>query len=285
LISFVLHIKRGAMLNQISNTLAEIFKSLVFAITQWANRVLPGMHIKGNYWIILDIFIVAFIIYWFLSKILESKAIRILYGIIILIVLLLLGHFLNLLTLNWLLKYLGLMLVVAIPIIFQPELRSALDKLGRFGFSGRAKFSPTDLQEILLACRHLLKNGAGALIAIERKVPLKEYAKSGQVLHADISKELIASIFNSGSPLHDGALIISGNKIIAAGCMLPIHDHKDNLGARHRAARTLTGDTDAVVVLISEERQTMSLAFEGEIEVDLELDEVKNIIEKIFSFK
>jgi len=272
------------LLQQISNTLSDIFKSLVFAVSQWSGRVLPGMHIKGNYWIILDIVIVAFIIYWFLSKILESKAVRILYGIIILIVLLLLGYFLNLLTLNWLLKYLGLMLVVAVPIIFQPELRSALDKLGRFGLSGRSKFSQDDLAEILLACQHLLKKGAGAIIAIERKVPLIEYAKSGHVLHADISKELMVSIFSTTSPLHDGAVIISGNKIIAAGCMLPVHDHKDNLGARHRAAKTLTCDSDAVVVIISEERNTMSLAFEGEIEIDLELKEIKNILEKIFSF-
>ncbi len=274
------------MFETILSTLAEFGKNLVFAISQWSNRVLVGMQIEGNYWwVILDIIIVAFIVYWFLSKILESKAVRILYGIIILIALLLLGHFLNLLTLSWLLKYLGLMLIVAIPIIFQPEIRSALDKLGRIGMSKKSKFSKKTLGELLPALNHLISNKIGATIAIERKVPLKEYAKSGHSLYADVSKELIVSIFTPNSPLHDGAIIISGDKIITLGCILPVPEEKDSLGARHRAAKYLSAETDAVVLVISEERGTLSLAFEGELEQDLAIKEINEILIKIFRLK
>ncbi len=271
------------MFEQILNTLAELAKSIVFAISQWSSRVLVGMQIEGNYWwVILDIIIVAFIVYWFLSKILESKAVRILYGIIILIALLVLGHFLNLLILNWLLKYLGLMLIVAIPIIFQPEIRSALDKLGRVGVSKKSKFSKKTLAELLSALNYLINNKIGATIAIERKIPLKEYAKSGHSLHADVFKELIVSIFTPSSPLHDGAIIISGNKIITSGCVLPVPEDQDTLGARHRAAKYLSAETDAVVLVISGESGALSLAFEGELEQDLEMKEINKILTKLF---
>jgi len=265
------------LFTQILNTFAELARTVIFEISQWSQRVFVGVKIEGNYWIILVI------IYWFLSKVLASKAVRILYGLILLIILLLLGNFLNLLTLSWLLKYLGLILVVAIPIIFQPEIRSALDKLGSFGISKRHKFSSHSLKEILYALDFLIKNKSGAMVAIERKIPLKEYSKTGQLLHADISKELIFSIFSNHSPLHDGAIIISGDKIIAAGCMFPVPEEKDTLGARHRAAKALSLETDAVVLIISEERGTISLAFEGELETDLSLKEINNILEKIFS--
>ncbi len=274
------------MFQGILNTFAELAKSIVFAISQWSSRVLVGMQIEGNYWwVILDIIIVAFIIYWFLSKILESKAVRILYGIIILIALLLLGHFLNLLTLTWLLKYLGLMLIVAIPIIFQPEIRSALDKLGRVGISKKSKFSKKTLAELLPALNYLINNKIGATIVIERKIPLKEYAKSGHSLHADVSKELIVSIFTPSSLLHDGAIIISGDKIITSGCMLPVPEDHDTLGARHRVAKYLSAETDAVVLVISGERGTLSLAFEGELEQDLEIKEINKILTKLFKLK
>lgn len=271
------------MSNQVLGTLSELARTVIFQISQWSHRVLVGMEIEGNYWIILDILVVTFIIYWFLSKILESKAVRVLYGIIIVIVLLFLGHFLNLLTMNWLLKYLGLMLVVAVPIIFQPEIRSALDKLGSFGSSKRTSFSKKSLEEILIAISFLAKKRIGAAIAIERRIPLKEYTKSGHDLHADVTKELIVSIFSLTSPLHDGAMIISADKIIAAGCMLPVPEEKDTLGARHRAAKDLSKHTDTIVLVISEERGTISVAFDGDLEMDLKLKEIKNILEKVFN--
>lgn len=273
------------MLNNLGAILTEAAKQMLFSISQWSNRVLGGMKIEGNYWIILDIVIVAFIIYWFLSKILESKAVRILYGIIILVSLLVVGHFLNLLTLNWLLKYLSLMLVVAIPIIFQPEIRSALDKLGRAGFSGRPRFSRKDLEELIQALETLAQHKIGAIIVLERKIPLKEYAKTGHLLHADISRELILSIFETHSPLHDGAIIISGGKVIAAGCMLPMPQEKESLGARHRSARYLTTHTDALAVIVSGERGSISVAFEGEMESGVSLKQVRYALEKIFSLE
>jgi len=264
------------------NTLAELGKNLVFIISQWSSRVLVGMKIEGNYWIILDIVVVAFIIYWFLSRILESKAVRILYGFIILIALLLLGHFLNLLILNWFLKYLSLMLIIAIPIIFQSEIRSALDKLGRIGMAKNSKFSKGTLAELLSALKFLVDNKIGATIVIEKKVPLKEYTKSGHNLYADVSKELIISIFSPNSLLHDGAVIISGDKIITAGCMLPVPEEKDLLGARHRVAKYLSTETDAVILVISEERGTLSLALDGELEQNLTIEEINKILVKIF---
>jgi len=275
--------ERRGLFQNILGTIGDLAKNLLFEITQWSGRVLGGMKIEGNWRIILDIIIVAFIIYWFLSKILESKAARILYGIIIVFFLLLFGHFLNLLTLNWLLKYLGIMMAVVIPIIFQPEIRAALDKLGRFGLSNRSKFSKTTLEEILVAISFLSRYKKGAIIALERKIPLKDYAKSGHILHADVSKELILSIFSPQSPLHDGAILISGDKIIASGCMFPMPEEKEALGARHRSAKSLSAHTDAIVLVVSGETGAISIAFEGTIESNLQIKDIKRILEKAFS--
>ena len=135
---------------------------------------------------------------------------------------------------------------------------------------------------MLSALNYLINNKIGATIAIERKIPLKEYAKSGHSLHADVFKELIVSIFTPSSPLHDGAIIISGNKIITSGCVLPVPEDQDTLGARHRAAKYLSAETDAVVLVISGESGALSLAFEGELEQDLEMKEINKILTKLF---
>src|SRR3990172_7717450 len=272
----------GDLLQNLGDTLTELSKNLLFSLTQWSSRIFATTHIEGNYWIILDILVTAFIIYWFLSKIMESKAVRVLYGIIIIILLLIVGHLLNLATLNWLLKYLGVILVVAIPIIFQPEIRAALDKLGRAGFANNHKFTRQTLSEILTAVQTIQQRHLGAVIALERKIPLSEYNKSGHTLNADVSQELILSIFTPPSPLHDGAVLISGNKLIAAGCVLPVSEEKEQWGARHRAARTLSRHTDALVIVISEERGVISVAFESELESSLTMTDIKQIIEKLF---
>src|SRR3972149_1105726 len=146
----------GDLLQNLGDTLTELSKNLLFSLTQWSSRIFATTHIEGNYWIILDILVTAFIIYWFLSKIMESKAVRVLYGIII---------------------------------IFQPEIRAALDKLGRAGFANNHKFTRQTLSEILTAVQTIQQRHLGAVIALERKIPLSEYNKSGHTLNADVSQE------------------------------------------------------------------------------------------------
>jgi len=271
--------------NQLGQTLAELGRTILNQIFNWSHNVLANMKIQNNYWIILDILLSGFIIYWFLSKILQSKAVRIFYGIIIVSILLSLGYFLNLMTLNWMLKYLGPMAAIIILIIFQPEIRSALDKLGRFGLPGSSKLSKDSLEAILETIQFLSENKIGAIIAIERKIPLKEYAKSGHTLHADISKELLLSIFSPKSPLHDGAVLISNDKVIASGCMFPMPEDKDVFGARHRSAKSFSDYTDAAVLVVSGESGSISMALEGEMESGLDISEVKKILVRAFKIK
>jgi uncharacterized protein (TIGR00159 family) len=271
--------------NQILQTLGSASKSALIQITQWSHNVLSGMKIQGNYWIILDILITTFIIYWFLSKILESKAVRIFYGILIIFALLLIGHFLNLMTVNWIYQYLGTILAFSILIIFQPEIRLSLDKLGRFGFPGSSKLSQKSMDEILQSLKILHEQKIGAVIAIERKVPVQEYAKSGHTLHADISKELLISIFEPKSPLHDGAVLISNDKIISSGTMFPMPEEKENFGARHRSAKSFSNHTDAVVLVVSGETGSISVCLEGEMESDLKIEEVKKILTHVFKIR
>jgi diadenylate cyclase len=192
----------------------------------------------------------------------------------------LIGRLMNLVLLNWILQYIMAMLVVAIPIVFQPELRNALERLGRTRFIkdfGRGT-QLNVVNEVLAAVDILSKQKIGALIVFQRKTGLREYIERGAELDAVVSAELLLSIFFPRSPLHDGAVIISGSKIVAASVTLPVSDFEasSKMGTRHRAGLGITENSDAVSVIVSEETGNVSLAADGAIERRIGSDRLEN---------
>jgi len=231
--------------------------------------------------IVLDVIIVATLIYWGYLFLRQTRAIRILYGLLILIILMLLAKLLDLVLLNWILQYMMAMLIVAIPIVFQPELRNALETLGRSSLIGDFSKHPADndiFDRILSAVKTLSSLKTGALIVLQRKTGLREYIERGVKINADISAELIISIFLSKSPLHDGAVIIVGSRLVSASAMLPVTDMElsAKFGSRHRAAIGITENSDAISVVVSEETGAVSLAVAGEIERRISEERLKN---------
>lgn len=225
---------------------------------------------------VLDILIVSILIYYAFILIKGTRATRIVYGIILLSGVLILGRIFQFQTLNWVLSHLTTLVIVAIPIVFQPELRRGLERLGRINFlKGTQILSKKQIcrlvNEVILAVKVLQKNKIGALIVIKRKTGLDDYIETGTEIRAKLSGKLLLNLFYPNSPLHDGAVIISGDQIAAAGCMLPLSEgaYSFTHGTRHRAALGLTEITDAIVLVISEERGTVSLAYNGKLEENL----------------
>jgi diadenylate cyclase len=237
----------------------------------------------------IDILIVSILIYYAFVLIKGTRATKIIYGIIFLAGILVLGRILKLQTLNWVLTHLTTLVIVAIPVVFQPELRRGLEKLGRIKFFGgtsgiEKKLTGRVINEVLRAVKVLKKNKVGAILAIQRKTGLDDYIETGTEINAKLSSKLLLTIFYPNSPLHDGATIIRGNQVVAAGCILPLSESGDvyTYGTRHRAALGLSENTDAVSIVISEERGVVSLAYDGKIEEDLSIEQLEEKLSKFF---
>ena len=245
------------------------------------NSILGFFERVGTFWsfisstskmpfIILDVLVVAILIYWLYILIRETRAWRIMLGLVIIFIAMLISKLLGLITLNWIFKNFTTVLIVAIPVVFQPELRMALEKLGRIRlaeFPQKGQDLDKMVDKIVDAADNLAKARTGALIVIQRKTGLKDYAETGTVLNADLSSLLLSNIFQKNAPLHDGAVIVIGSKIKAAGCLLPLEDTKINrtFGARHQSALALSKETDALIIVVSEENGKISLACGGEM--------------------
>lgn len=225
---------------------------------------------------LLDILVVTALFFWFLLLIRGTRADQLLRGIILLVVIAyLLSTLLNLPVLTWLLQRSVPALFFAIPVIFQPELRRALEQLGRTSRIVGHPLSTLTLPRtehavdvIVDACEHLANERIGALIAVERRTGLQDYARTGVRLDSPVSEDLLVYIFMPKSPLHDGAVIVRGDRIVAAGCVLPLSDNfaaGDSLGTRHRAGLGLSEVTDALSVIVSEETGKISLASNGRL--------------------
>ena len=243
----------------------------ILGVTERANYFFGGLSATSWPVIVLDILIVSVLIYWVYVFLRQTRAMRILYGLLILVALMLLGQLLDLVLLNWILRYIMAMLVVAIPIVFQPELRAALEKLGRSKLVAElnTKESRENTTKILIETALLLsRDKTGALIIIQRKTGLRELTETGITINAKVSSELLGSIFMSKSPLHDGAVIIVGEMIEAASVTLPVSEKESGskLGMRHRAAIGVTEESDAIALVVSEENGYVSISVSGEIE-------------------
>lgn len=241
---------------------------------------------------ILDIILVALILYLGYLLLKETRALRILYGIIILAIIFFVGKFFQLTALNYVLQYLFTMIIVAIPIVFQPELRAFLEKVGRAQIIGdfaslKRKEIAQVIKEIIGSVDILSINRVGALIVLAQRTGLREYIETGTKLDATVTQDLILSIFTPKTPLHDGAVIISGSKIVAAGCTLPLSEEKYNLsiGTRHKAAIGLSQQSDAIIIVVSEERGSISLAYNGILSQNLDLEKLEELILEIMQQK
>ena len=222
----------------------------------------------------IDIIIVTFVVYYLLKLILETRAQQIIKGILVLVAATFVSNVMELHTLNWMCKGALTLGAVAVLIVLQPELRRALEFMGRGRMlSGIGGGDKENSKRVVLAITGAVEKFSnektGALIVFERQTMLEDYAETGTVLDATITEQLLGNIFYEGAPLHDGAIIISGMKIYAAGCMLPLSKNQSiskDLGTRHRAGIGITENSDAVVLIVSEETGIISMAEDGKLE-------------------
>ena len=250
---------------------------------EFLERSLTGIGLND----VLDIIIVTFIIYSLLSFIRETRAQQLLKGLAIIIVAYFAADFLKLHTISWILKGTFTIGIFALIVVFQPEIRRALEVMGRTHLTNRGK-AAVDKQaakhtvdEISAAIDSFSKSRTGALIVFERETVLKDIVETGTVINADVSQELLGNLFYVGSPLHDGAVIIRGNRIVAAGCVLPLTENKDlnkSLGTRHRAGIGITENSDCLTLIVSEETGVISAAENGKLERFLDKKSVEKIL-------
>lgn len=240
---------------------------------------------------ILDILIVAFIIYKILGFIRETRAEQLVKGLLLLVIATFLSDLLNLYTLNWMLRGAMMLGTVAIVVVFQPELRRGLEYIGRTKIV-RTGFGQLDKEkakhittEFIKAIDTFSKDRTGALIVLERETSLTDMTESGTIIDAEISAELLGNIFYEGSPLHDGAVIIRGDRLFAAGCVLPLSQNKTigkELGTRHRAGIGITEHSDAVTLIVSEETGIISMAVDGNLSRFLDTRTVEKTLLKLY---
>lgn len=237
---------------------------------------------------IIDILIISYIFYKFYQILAQTRAVQVVKGLLFFIGLYLFSKILKLETFSWLLDQIASVAVIAIIILFQPELRRVLTKLGQSNWVNKIiKKNPEDLLEIIKAINNFHLISRGALIVFEREVGLKNYIESGTKVDSKITTQLLMTIFFDKTPLHDGAVIIKNNLIAAAGCYLPLSDSTEidpKYGTRHRAALGLAEETDAVVVVVSEETGKITIASDGKLYTNYTIDLLKNELAKLLGY-
>ena len=252
----------------------------------WSNFDLSTL---SNWQIFLDIAFVALIFYWIFLLIQGTRAVPVIIGLIFLAMIFSIAKTFDLMATSWLFTNLTTMIIVAIPIIFQPEIRRGLEKLGQtsvFSRHGNLEEKQVAVDSILDAVSEFLKNKTGATIVLEMTTSLNEYVNNGSKLMATSSSELLRSIFQKKSPLHDGAVIISNNgKVLSAGSVLPLSTTdttNKKWGTRHKSALGLSEQTDALIIVVSEERKEVSLFEAGYVVEKLTINKLKLLLEKQF---
>ena len=239
----------------------------------WLTEMLQRPSLAVEWWDLLDIAIVSFLIYEMLLLIRGTRAAQMAVGAGFLIGLFFLSRWLQLETVNWLIRNLAGYVVFAVIVLFQADIRRALTHFGRapfFRYFARTSDAEEDIvEELVVAATTLAARRIGAIVVLEREIGLRNYIEGGIPLDATVTYDLLASIFQPGSPLHDGAVIIQNDRIAAAACFLPLSVNprlSKDLGTRHRAALGLTEENDAVAIVVSEETGSISLVVNGDIE-------------------
>lgn len=244
-------------------------------------------------WSVLDILIVAIIYYWILASLQGTRAIQLLWGVVLLALFLVgVSSVFQLTTLRWLVQNAIPALLIAIPVIFQPELRRVLERLGRTGgLVNRPLGIPRQslvrtVDEICEACTRLSERRMGSLIVLERGTGLQDYVDTGLPVDGLVSAQMLLTIFFPNNPLHDGAVIVRGDRLVAATCILPLSENpagNQDLGTRHRAALGIAEQTDAVAIVVSEETGIISLATNGRLVRRLDSSRLKNTLLRLYA--
>lgn len=244
---------------------------------------------------IVDIFLTAIMIYYLISWLKETRAMQLIKGVILLFVTLIVSDWVNLTVIHYILNAVVQVGVFAVVVIFQPELRSLLERIGRSKVGKLLDFSVSENgtnskqainQNIVDAVMEMSEEKTGALIVIEQTTKLGDHTKRGTMLDATISKELIKNIFFKNSPLHDGAVIIRNGRIHAAGCFLPLSSNNNlssDLGTRHRAALGISEVSDALIIIVSEENGKVSIAHTGSLTRNVSVEPLKRALERFFN--
>ncbi len=238
--------------------------------------------------ILIDISLVAFVIYKLIMVIRGTRAVQLVKGITVILAVWFVSGYLGLNTLQWIMQQAVTYGLLAIIIIFQPELRRALEQLGRGRFFQSTSMENEDeVQEVIAAIvkstQYMSKRRIGALISLERGTGMTDYIETGVPMHAHLTSELLTNIFIPNAPLHDGAVIIKHNEIMAAGCYLPLSENpfiSKELGTRHRAALGVSEVTDAVTIAVSEETGAVSVTKNGELHRSLDEEALRRMLEK-----
>ena len=246
---------------------------------------------------VAEILIIAVLLYYTLVWMKTTRAWILLKGLIVILVFLLLAYFFRMTTILWMAQNVLGFAVTALIVVLQPELRKALEELGKkniissvlpFDNSHRVneEFSEKTINEITKACVEMGKVRTGALIVIEQKVSLRDYERTGIDVDAIVTSQLLINIFEHNTPLHDGAVIIQGNRVVSATCYLPLSDNlglSKELGTRHRAGVGISEITDSLTIIVSEETGKISVAYEGELERNLDADSLRDRMHKILN--
>lgn len=239
----------------------------------------------------IDIFIVAVIVYQLLKLTRETRASQVLKGFAILLLCSWLSELFKLRTLNYIMRWIVNSGAVVLVILFQPEIRRALEKLGRTSFMGLLRSDADQaederiIEELVQALLNMGKRRVGALIVIEQRTPLKDIIDTGTQVDARISQPLIENIFEPNTPLHDGAVVLRGHRVIAAGCLLQLSEGKSisrDLGTRHRAAMGVSESTDAITLIVSEETGIISYTFAGKMKRHMDAVSLTQLLRGIY---
>ena len=254
---------------------------------EYATKIVSGIGVTD----VIDVLIVAFVIYKILEFIRETRAEQLVKGLIILAVAAFLSSVFNLYTLKWILRSAMTLGVIALVVVFQPELRRGLEYMGRskivkmpFGYLDKEKAKALT-EEFIKAIDYFSVSKTGALIILEREITLNDIAETGTVIDAEVSTEILLNIFYEGAPLHDGAVIMRGDKLYAAGCVLPLTRNNmldKDLGTRHRAGIGITENSDSISVIVSEESGIISVAEDGKLTRFLDIKSVEKTLLDIY---
>lgn len=242
-----------------------------------------------SWWDVLDILVVAFLVYEALKLIRGTRAVQMALGSFLVILLFFFSGMLPLQTVNWLIRNMLVYVAFAAIVIFQSDIRRALAHLGRapfFRYFARSPSAEEAIAEIVVAAQMLSAQRVGAIIIVEREIGLRNYIESGIPLDANLTYDLLVTIFQPGSPLHDGAVIVQEGRIAAAACFLPLTVNPKvgrELGTRHRAAIGVSEESDAVAIVVSEETGQLSLALEGQIDRGLNPEQLRLRLQALIS--
>lgn len=265
------------------------------ALDSWSGDYL-GLYIPDITLIdVIEVIILAFFFYRLLVWCKDTRAWTLLKGILVIVIFFVIAAFLQMSTILWLGEKLLSVALIAVVVVFQPELRKALDGLGSRSLSslfrnmgiaksGEKRFTDKTLNDMVKAAYEMGAVKTGALIVIENKVKLNEYERTGIRLDSVLSSQLLINIFEKNTPLHDGAVVVEGDRIVAATCYLPISDSREiskDLGTRHRAALGVSEATDATTIIVSEETGKVSVTHEGKLIHDISKDELIKLLKSI----